>query len=42
MTEHDAYSSLRNQSRQLRKPLKKIAEAIVLDDIKRGAKKPGH
>jgi uroporphyrinogen-III synthase len=42
MTEHDAYSSLRNQSRQLRKPLKKIAEAIVLDDIKQGAKKPGH
>ena len=37
ITEHEAYSTLRRQSRQSRRSLKNVAEAIVNEDIKREA-----
>jgi len=37
MTEEEAYLSLQRQSRQRRKPMKEIAEAIVLsEEVRRG------
>jgi uroporphyrinogen-III synthase len=40
-TEEEAYLTLQRQSRQRRKPLREIAEAIVLsDEIKRAQRKP--
>jgi uroporphyrinogen-III synthase len=41
ITEHDAYSTLRKQSRQSRRSLKDVAEAIVNEDIERAATKSG-
>ena len=41
LTEEEAYLTLQRQSRQRRKPLREIAEAIVLsDEIKRAQRKP--
>ncbi len=38
VTEEEAYLRLRNQSRRLRRPMKELAEAIILaDDMGRGA-----
>jgi AmiR/NasT family two-component response regulator len=40
LSEEQAYLSLRRQSRQLRKSMKEVAEAIVRDEIERGRKEP--
>lgn len=41
LTEEEAYLTLQRQSRQRRKPLREVAEAIVLsDEIKRAQRKP--
>ncbi|MGA9528558.1 MAG: ANTAR domain-containing protein [Terriglobales bacterium] len=37
MTEEQAYLALQRQSRQRRKPMKDIAEAIILSDDVKGA-----
>ena len=41
ITEHEAYSTLRRQSRQSRRSLQDVAEAIVNEDIKREATRSG-
>lgn len=41
LNEEEAYLSLRRQSRQLRKSMKEVAEAIVNEEIERGQKKRG-
>ena len=40
LSEEQAYLSLRRQSRQLRKSMKEVAEAVVKDEIERSQKKP--
>lgn len=42
LTEEQAYLALQRQSRQKRKPMKEIAEAIVLSDEVRGSSQDAH
>ena len=41
LSEHEAYFSLRRQSRQLRKSMKEIAESVVSDETERRRKRSG-
>jgi AmiR/NasT family two-component response regulator len=41
LTEEEAYLRLRNESRRLRRPMKELAEAIILaEDLSRKAESP--
>ena len=41
VTEEEAYLRLRNESRRLRRPMKELAEAIILaEDLSRKAESP--
>ena len=42
LTEEEAYLRLRNESRRLRRPMRDLAEAIILtEDLARKASEPG-
>ena len=42
LTEEDAYLRLRNESRRLRRPMKDLAEAIILaEELSRKSEAPG-